>query len=513
MTAESRRSLSPRPDLEQQKKLAKELLREIQSGDAAALERVREHLPDKTSLTLADAQYVLARDYGFANWAALKTHIEATRVMERLPFDQFRTAFERCDAAGVKQLLKAYPEARSVLNEPIFAFGSTALMHAATHGAADLVDVLIDAGADPNRRSDWWAGPFHVLHSVDGEMADRLIARGAIPDACAAARIDRVDLLRDMLRADPKRVHERGGDGQTPLHFARSRAVVDLLLEHGADADARDVDHRSTPAQWMLERRRGVGRYELAGYLVERGATPDIFLAAALGLADRVREMLRADPALLDLRTTSGEYGEKAPSSFHIYMWTIGANLSPQQVAAQFEQHAVLDVMQVFGSPRQRFLAACAAARADEARALLRERPTLVSELSPEDQRTLPDAGWAGNADAVDLMLELGFDPHTPGQDTGTVLHCAAWQGEEAVVRTALRHPGVRTLINHREATHHGTPLGWCCHGSLHCRNAAGDYPAVATELLAAGAEIGPETAEASPEVRAVIEAHQPAHE
>jgi hypothetical protein len=55
-----------------------------------------------------------------------------------------------------------------------------------------------------------------------------------------------------MLDADPKRVHERGGDGQTPLHFARSREVVDLLLERGADPDARDVDHRATPAKWML---------------------------------------------------------------------------------------------------------------------------------------------------------------------------------------------------------------------------------------------------------------------
>ncbi|MGH7555643.1 MAG: ankyrin repeat domain-containing protein [Longimicrobiales bacterium] len=507
MTAEPRRSLPPRPDLGHQKKLAKELLRAIQSGDASALERVREQLPDKTSLTLADAQYVLAREYGFANWAALKAHIEATRVMERLPLDQFRKAFERCDAAQVKQLLKAYPEAKSVLDEPMFAFGGTALIHAASHGAMDLVDVLIDAGADPNRRSDWWAGPFHVLHSVDGAMADRLIARGAVPDACAAARIDRVDLLRDMLRADPRRVHERGGDGQTPLHFARSRAVVDLLLEHGADPDVRDVDHRSTPAQWMLEGRRGAGRYDLARYLVECGATPDIFLAAALGLTDRVRDMLRADASLLDLRTTRGEYGEKPPSSFHIYMWTIGANLSPQQVAAQFEQHAVLDVMQEFGTPRQRFLAACAAARSEEARALVRDRPTLVSELSPEDQRVLPDAGWAGNADAVGLMLELGFDPLTPGQDTGTVLHCAAWQGEAAAVRTALRHPGVRALVNHREATHHSTPLGWCAHGSVHCRNVGGDYPAVARELLAAGAKVGPETAEASPEVRAILDA------
>jgi ankyrin repeat protein len=70
--------------------------------------------------------------------------------------------------------------------------------------------------------------------------------------------------LRAILPQDPSRVHERGGDGQTPLHFARSRAVIDLLLDAGADLDARDLDHRATPAQWMLARRRDAERYALA---------------------------------------------------------------------------------------------------------------------------------------------------------------------------------------------------------------------------------------------------------
>jgi hypothetical protein len=48
------------------------------------------------------------------------------------------------------------------------------------------------------------------------------------------------------------------------------------LLDAGADIDARDVDHRSTPAEWMLDHQRGKGRYELAQYLVE-AARADIF--------------------------------------------------------------------------------------------------------------------------------------------------------------------------------------------------------------------------------------------
>ena len=65
----------------------------------------------------------------------------------------------------------------------------------------------------------------------------------------------------------------------------------------------------------------------------------------ALGLGDRVRAMLLANLPLLDLRTGQGEYGEKPPSSYHIYFWTIGDSRSPLDVAAQFEQHETLDAM------------------------------------------------------------------------------------------------------------------------------------------------------------------------
>jgi ankyrin repeat protein len=398
-------------------------------------------------------------------------------------------------------VLTRFADARAAVNDPLFAFGGRAIHQART---AELIDTLLEFGADVNLRSDWWAGPWHVLHGAEDKLAAHLMQRGAVADACAAAHLDRLDLLEHLLDEDPTRVHERGGDGQMPLHFARSRAVVDLLLERGADIDARDIDHRATPAQWMLENTFGAGRYGLAEYLVRRGAQADIFLAAALGLLDRLQQLVHADPAVLDLRTTQGEYAEKPPSSFHIYMWTIGANLSPIQVATQFHQHTAMAVLRELASPRQRFLAACVQGDASNAKTLLRKHPDLIETLQPDDQRALPDAAWTGNVAAVELMLELGFDPFSPGQDTGTVLHCAAWQGNAACTRVVLRHGAARELVHTREKTHGGTPLGWCCHGSIHCRH--GDYPAVARMLLEAGAETAVNYAETPREVRRVIE-------
>ncbi|HEY7860734.1 MAG TPA: hypothetical protein VIB98_04780, partial [Gemmatimonadaceae bacterium] len=318
MSSPFSRSLSSHPSLAQQQKQSKELLRAFAAGDAAARDRIRAVLPDKQRIALADAQFVLAREYGFASWAALKAHIDERAHDPRSPLESVHDAFARRDAGALRRVLASHPELRARINEPGFDFNSPAIVRFADDAA--MVDVLLEFGADPNKRSEWWAGGFHALYSATGDAAARLIAAGATIDACAAAHLDRGDLLAAMIAADPSRVHERGGDGQTPLHFAQSRAVIDLLLAAGADIDAPDVDHRATAAEWMLD--RNAGRYELARYLVERGASADIFLAAALGLTDRVRAMLAGDPTLLELRTGQGSYGEQPPSSYHIYYWS-----------------------------------------------------------------------------------------------------------------------------------------------------------------------------------------------
>lgn len=507
MASPFRRALPARVDLAQQKTLAKELLCSFAAGDAESVARVREVLPDKPRIVLADAQFVLAREYGFHDWGALKRHIEDRLAAARAPHEQMHDAMQRRDATAVRRLFTQHAEFRPLINAPFFSFNSPALVACADDAA--MVDVLLEFGADPNKRSEWWAGGFHALHVATGAAAERLLAAGAVPDACAAAHLDRPDLLAALLAADPSRVHERGGDGQTPLHFARSRRVVDLLLEAGADINARDVDHRAAPAEWMLERTRGAGRYELARYLVERGASVDIMLAAALGRTDDAVAMLQREPALLDEQTGRGRYAEQPPSSYHIYFWSIGSNRSPLEVAAQFGNDDTLAAMLAFATPMQRLRLACRRSDGEGARAVLREHPGLMATLTPNDHRAVTDAAWNGDATAVTLMLSLGFDPATPGHDAGTALHCAAWQGSGDSVAAILGVPAGRALLATRDAHHGGAPLGWCCHGSLH-GPAKGEHARIARLLLEAGAPL--EAGESSDEVEEVLEQWREAH-
>lgn len=504
-----RRALPARPDLEQQKTLAKELLRAYRAGDAEAVARIREELPDKSDISLTDAQFVLAREYGLANWRELKDRIGKQRVAQLPPIEQFKRAVNSGDVDALGDILARHADVRADIDAPIFGFNSTALVSASGRNV-DIVDTLLQYGADPNKKSEWWAGGFHPLYGASPEVAERLIAAGAVMDACAAAHLDTLDVLEQMLAEDPARVHERGGDGKTPLHFARSRAVVDFLLASGADIDARDIDHRSTAAEWMLGDDPDEARVELAKYLVERGAHADIFMVAALGLTDRARTMLRANPDLLRLRTSQGDYGEKKPSSYHVYQWTLGPNRSPLQVAARYGQLDTLQAMEQFATPEERLLLACHRGDRDNARQIVRANEGIVARLGPVDRRALTDEAWAANAPAVELMLELGFDPAQTtgsGPTGGTALHCAAWEGSVACIVALLGHPSGRALIEARDRMYNGTPLGWTAHGSLNCGNPNADHAEVARRLIAAGARVDPNAEwHASEAVQAVIE-------
>src|SRR5919107_3235201 len=98
MSSAFRRPLPPRPDLDQQRKLAKELLHAFRAGDREAIARLRAELPDKTELSLADAQFVLAREYGFSSWRELKARIEKHAAAQRPPLERFKRAVREGDA-------------------------------------------------------------------------------------------------------------------------------------------------------------------------------------------------------------------------------------------------------------------------------------------------------------------------------------------------------------------------------------------------------------------------------
>lgn len=77
------RTLPPNPSLEQLKHQAKELLKSSRALDPQALLRIEQYLPNRAvAARLADAQLVIAREYGFASWPKLKLQVETLTAQQ-----------------------------------------------------------------------------------------------------------------------------------------------------------------------------------------------------------------------------------------------------------------------------------------------------------------------------------------------------------------------------------------------------------------------------------------------
>ncbi len=451
------RDLPSRPHLDHLKAQAKELLRQFRQGDPSALEEVI-------------------------------------------------AAFHQGDAPRLRELLTRHASLRGLVRQPIpgGAFGSLPLNTAVSRDDRALVDVLLDAGADPDARSQWWAGGFTALDEATPELARHLLERGATLTPHAAARLGWSDRLAALLAAEPALARSRGGDGQTPLHRAATVEIAELLLEHGADLDALDVDHESTPAQYLVSEHPDVARH-----LVERGCQADLLLLAALGDGGRMRALLDREPDAIRISVSDEWFPRRNPrAGGSIYIWTLGWHTTPH-LAAHRRGHLDAYRLLLDRSPASLQLSTACEAGDDETLRWLRARhPNLAATLTEADRRRLPDAAQNRNPGAVHRLLEAGWPVEASGGEGQTALHWAAWHGDLAVVEDLLRRGAPLEV---REQQFGGTPLGWAIHGSLNAwHKEEGDHPGTVAALLAAGATAPPlePALRMSDAVRAILQRH-----
>lgn len=365
-----------------------------------------------------------------------------------------RTALAEAIATGdpgaVTAVLDQFPAMKSHLDAPLIGdgFGITPLVRAATKGNLDMVDVLLQAGADINARTHWWAGSFGVLDTAPVEIAPLLIERGARLDAHSAARLNRLAELTALLDGNPALVNARGGDGQTPLHFAATVEVAALLLERGAKIDARDIDHESTPAQYMLRDRKDVARF-----LVSKGCQTDILMAAALGDLELVRKYLEADPKSIYVAVSEHYFPKENPESGgKIYYWTIGLFKTAHNLAGDNQ-----------------------------------ELKDLLASHTPPDLQLVAAAQENDTELVVKLLSSDDAPPFKNENLIATALHWAAWHGNTRMADALLKRNAPSEV---KDLQYHGSPLGWAEHASrMNGPTPGADFPGVIAMLVASGAK------------------------
>jgi ankyrin repeat protein len=279
----SSRSLPPRPSLAQLKRQANELHRLHREKKLSGAARIVAHHPRFTGqdphsvladkLALADIQLVIAREYGFESWAALKHRVEASARMAKFEahprFDEAVAAIVTGDVVRLREILTSAPDlvhARTNLDPSHGYFaGAMLLHHVAWNPSRDepvpsniveIASVLLDHGADVNASTLGTNGGTTMGLLITSRMASEANASG-------------------------------------PL--------MDLLIERGARLDLRTTG--AGVPDWS---RQNVVHNALANHapraaekLIELGAKADLCVAASLGRMDLLRDFFGNDGQLL----------------------------------------------------------------------------------------------------------------------------------------------------------------------------------------------------------------------
>ena len=153
----------------------------------------------------------------------------------------FFHAIETADVGAVRDLVGRQP---SLLTERIgqdadrMRRGYLGLHLAAHLGHGAIEQALVELGADPNGLNAERRTALHVALEYNNTTVDTLIELGVTVDVCAAASLERMDHLQELLDADPELANDTS-TGLPPLGWASYFCALDsarLLLDRGARA-------------------------------------------------------------------------------------------------------------------------------------------------------------------------------------------------------------------------------------------------------------------------------------
>lgn len=467
------KQLPDRPNLDNLKKQAKDLLALYRCGEPAALSRFRAGLPAAggkgdqeiaaLDLRLHDAQSCLAREFGFPSWTDLRSFVVARSAYStdrarsilnwlRLvyPGDTSGTT-NRASPAAADRMLADDPDLQDGDPYLACAVGDEAALRSMTEQDAAWVNrpggplnlpplvavthssmvripafrdrlhacakFLLEAGASPNQSIGSRWEPASLSEPADAVPLSALYgAAGQNHDP------EMTKLLLDA-GADPN-------DGESLYHSLDMPACTRLLLDAGARVTGSNALYR------VLD----LDSLEALQLLLASGADPNE-PATSRPTADWGTPLLwairrRRSPAhIAALLAAGADPAARTPEGTGAYA-----------LALQFGLGEVADLLSRTGnggslSESERFIAACAMGDEAAARQMQSARPDLLRTLSDAQLRLLPELAAQGCDEAVKLMVGLGWPIATRGGDwEASALNHAVLRGDAALARFLLEH-------------------------------------------------------------------------
>lgn len=322
------RKIPARPDIEQYKKQAKELVK-AWNGDEHALQKIAagvsvdqfrertrqrlDHLAKKKigdELSLTDSQFLLALEHAFESWPKFAAHIAALNDANS-GISKFELAADAIMNGDVKTLKRLLRENPALINERSDREHNSALLHyVSANGIEDfrqvtpeniveITRVLLDAGADVNSESAAYGGGSTTLGLAATSM------------------------------------HPRENGTQNEL--------LELLLDAGAYIDEASAGGNSSSA---VRGSLANGCPEAAELLASRGAGLDLIAAAGIGRLDVIKNLFPSagsDETEEALRFAAG-YGR---NNIVTYLLNNGTDIQCADVDKQTPLHWALFTPQV----------------------------------------------------------------------------------------------------------------------------------------------------------------------
>jgi ankyrin repeat protein len=309
-------ALPARPNLDWLRRSAKELLRELRVEDP--------------SRKLADAQFELARQYGFPSWRALKAHVDAQHASPTLADEEVAAFLRRVGAGRIDEIKSAIARSPAIVNaigpHPFWLGRPQALHVSIETGRRDVFDLLRAAGADDNgenRLYEHWSPLMVTYDRQRPEMREALLARGARIGVVEALMDGDDDAVRRMLQRG-RAALPPGPNGGSILAFARTPYAIDRLLELGASIDMQDR-WETTPIEAFS--RLGPRGRRLIEHLRNRGVAAPPEAYARVGDQHALAKMLAANPRLIendDIVMAAVDFGHR-----ELTQWLIDRGANP----------------------------------------------------------------------------------------------------------------------------------------------------------------------------------------
>lgn len=467
-------ALPANPNLEWLKKSARKRLAVLRASNPAA--------------RLHQAQLALAKDYGFKSWRALKAHLDALDPVERRR-DRVFAAARAGDVEAIRRAIAAGfdPATQDEDGRTIHQIAKD--LH---HDAIEILIRNVQGGRLDRPEHETEAVQAIATAAQTGDVAALAALLDAHPDLIdalagrgfAKATALHLAVLRNQ-HAAIRLLIERGADlnardfpdNAAPLHFAAVHGdmeTIRLLVEAGADVDGKGDDYGIGVLGWATCFKEA--REDVAAYLLDHGATLDIWSAIALDRDDAVRAMLAAEPALLASRMTRNQHrrtplhhaaAKNRPRMVQLLL-ALGADPNaPDATGATAlttasQEHADAQIISTLrqAGARADLLAAINTSSYEEAEAMLRDDPARIGPDGADtialhlavSKKSLPAIGWLlSHGVAVNAKRSIWDCNHT-------ALHMTIESGAIDIARLLLQ---AGADPNVRDDKYHATALGW----------------------------------------------------